>query len=121
MVIRLLLRWAALAAAIGATAWLLPGLEVTGGVLTYLWVALLFALVNGILGPILHLISLPLTVVTLGLFALIVNAALLGITAALTDDLSVDGFWTAVLAPIVISIVTLALTWLIPDPKSVEA
>ncbi|MEU2350568.1 phage holin family protein [Modestobacter sp. NPDC049651] len=63
---------------------------------TYLWVALLFAVVNSVLGPVLRLLSLPFVVLTLGLFLLVVNAALLGITAALSDRLQVDGLWPAV-------------------------
>jgi putative membrane protein len=63
---------------------------------TYLWVALLFAVVNSVLGPIIRLLALPFVVLTLGLFLLVVNAALLGLTAALSDRFSVDGFWSAV-------------------------
>ena len=68
----------------GSPPWLLPDVTVDGGFFTYLWIALLFAVVNAILGPILHLLALPITAITLGLFALVVNAALVGITAALT-------------------------------------
>jgi putative membrane protein len=93
-----------LAVAIALTSWLLPGINVDGGALTYLWIALLFGLVNAILGPILHFIALPLTAITLGLFALVVNAALLGITAWLSSDLSIDGFFPAVFASILISV-----------------
>lgn len=117
MLIRILLRLLVLAGAIGLTTWLLPDVTVSGGFFTYLWIALIFALVNAVLGPILHLISLPLTVITLGLFALVVNAALLGITAALSDDLSIDGFWTAVLAAILISIFSAALNLFVPDRR----
>ena len=63
---------------------------------TYLWVALLFAVVNSIVGPVLRLLSLPFVVLTLGLFLLVVNAALLAITAAVSDRLQVDGLWPAV-------------------------
>jgi putative membrane protein len=104
MLIRIALRLVVLAVAIWLTAWLLPGVTVDGGVLTYLWIALLFALVNGFLGPILHLLALPITALTLGLFALVVNAALVGITAALSSDFSIDGFFTAVAAALLISI-----------------
>ena len=78
-------------------------------VFTYLWIALLFALVNAILGPILHLLALPITVLTLGLFALVVNAALLGLTALLSPDFQIDGFFTAVIAALLISV----FSWLI--------
>ncbi len=116
MLTRLLLLWVALAVAIGLTAWIMPGVNVTGGVLTYLWVAVVFAVVNVVLGPLLHLISLPLTVLTLGLFALVVNAALVGITAAITDSFQVDGLWSAILAALLISIFTVVVAWLLPGP-----
>jgi putative membrane protein len=63
---------------------------------TYLWIALIFAVVNSIVGPVIRLLSFPFVLLTLGLFLLVINAALLGITAALSDRLQVDGFWSAV-------------------------
>ena len=117
MLVRILLRLVVLAVAIGLTTWILPDVDVTGGFLTYLWIALLFALVNALLGPILHLLALPLTALTLGLFALVVNAALLGITALLTDSLDIDGFFTAVFASILISLFSWLLGLFIRDPR----
>jgi putative membrane protein len=72
---------------------------------TYLWIGLIFGVVNAIVGPILRLLSLPFVLLTLGLFLLVINAALLGITAAVTDRLSVDGFLTAVLGGLILAIV----------------
>jgi putative membrane protein len=90
----------------------LPGLNVVEnpeGVLgafgTYLWIGLLFGVVNAIVGPILRLLSLPFVVLTLGLFLLVVNAALLGLTALLTDRLTVDGFWTALIGGLILAVV----------------
>jgi putative membrane protein len=117
MLIHLFIRWVLLAVAVALTSWLLPGFNVEGGVLTYLWVTLIFSLVNVFLGPILHLISLPITVITLGLFALVVNAALVGITAWISDDLSVDGFWPAFFAAILISIFSALLSLLAPRSR----
>jgi len=90
---------------------LLPGIHVIGnenaalGVTgTFLWIALIFAVVNAVVGPILRLLSLPFVLLTLGLFLLVVNAALLGITAALSDRLTVDGFGTAVLGGLILAV-----------------
>jgi putative membrane protein len=90
----------------------IPGLDVVpnpdgplGEPGTYLWIGLLFGVVNAVVGPILRLLSLPFVVLTLGLFLLVVNAALLGITALITDRLQVDGFITAVLGGLVLAIV----------------
>jgi len=106
MIVRLLVRWAALAVAIWLATLIVPGVVVRGGALTYLWVALLLGLVNAILGPILKLLAFPLTLLTLGLFALVVNAALLGITAKLSRHLDISGFWSAFAAALIISLVT---------------
>ena len=91
----------------------LPGLTVDpndqgplGAAGTYLWIGLIFGVVNAIVGPILRLLSLPFVVVTLGLFLLVVNAALLGITALITDRLMVDGFLTAVLGGLILAVVS---------------
>jgi putative membrane protein len=90
----------------------LPGLRVDpneqgplGATGTFLWIGLLFGVVNAIVGPVLRLLSLPFVVLTLGLFLLVVNAALLGLTAALSDRLQVDGFGTAVLGGLILAVV----------------
>ena len=77
---RLALRLVILAVIIGIVANIISGIHVTGGFGTLLWIAVLFSLVNLIVGPILTLLSLPLIVLTLGLFLIIINAALLAIT-----------------------------------------
>jgi putative membrane protein len=89
----------------------LPGLDIVpnpegplGEYGTYLWIGLLFGVVNAIVGPILRLLSLPFVLLTLGLFLLIINAALLGLTAALTDRLSIDGVVTAILGGLILAI-----------------
>jgi putative membrane protein len=75
-----------------------------GTVGTFLWIALIFGIVNAFVGPIVRLLSLPFVVLTLGLFLLVVNAALLGLTALLTDRLQVDGFWAAVVGGLLLAI-----------------
>jgi putative membrane protein len=117
MIVRLLLKLVALAVAIAIATSLVSGIDVSGGAATYLWVAFLLALVNIFIGPIVRLISLPLTILTLGLFALVINAALLGLTAWLSSDLSIDGFWAAFLAALIISICTAVFDLLIPDRR----
>ena len=90
----------------------LPGLDVIpnpdgllGEAGTYLWIGLLFGVVNAIVGPVLRLLSLPFVVLTLGLFLLVVNAALLGLTAAISDRLTVDGFGTALIGGLILALV----------------
>ena len=91
----------------------LPGLDVIpnahgtlGATGTYLWIGLLFGVVNAIVGPVLRLLSLPFVVLTLGLFLLVVNAALLGLTAALSDRLTINGFGTAVIGGLILAVVS---------------
>ena len=106
----LLIRWLTLALAFAVTAWLLDGMEVTGGFGGYLWVSLLFGIVNAIIGTILRIITLPLTILTLGLFSILVNAALLAITDGLSDHLEIDDFfWTTIWAAIILAVVAVLL------------
>jgi putative membrane protein len=110
MLVKFGLRVVVLAAIIYAVTRLVSGITVVAAgaqidrIGTYLWVALLFAVVNSVLGPVLRLLSLPFVLLTLGLFLLVVNAALLGITAALSDRFSVDGFWSAVAGGFLIAV-----------------
>jgi putative membrane protein len=109
MLKQLVVVWLMVAAAIAITAALLPSVEIEGGFFALLGVAVLFGLVNALIGPVLRLISLPLTLVTFGLFSLVINAALLGITAGLSDSLDVGGFFATVLAAILISVLNTIL------------
>jgi putative membrane protein len=104
MVRRWVVKLVLLAIVIGVVAALVPGIEVHGGFGALLWISVLFSLVNAILGPVFKLLSLPLIVLTLGLFLLIVNAALLAITAGLSSHLDVDSFGAAVLGGLLIAV-----------------
>jgi putative membrane protein len=102
----LLIRWIALAAAFWVSAALIDGIHVDGGAKSYFWIALVFGLVNAILGTIVRLVTLPLTILSLGLFLLIINTGMLYLTAQITDALTVDGFWPAFLGALIISVVS---------------
>lgn len=84
-------------------------------------IAVIFTLVNAIVKPIVQLLSLPLYVLTLGLFHLVVNALMLMLTSWISEQtnfgLVVDGFWTALLAALVISIIALVLSIFMPGDK----
>lgn len=112
-----LLRWATTALAIGVAAQVLPGIRVDS-VWAAVVAALLLGLVNVTLRPILLLLTLPLTVVTLGLFALVVNGAMLALVASVVKGVHVAGFWSAMLGAILISLVGGLLSWLLqPRPR----
>lgn len=110
MLAYLLIRWAVLAGAFAITASLLGGMDVSGGFWGYVWVSALFGIVNAFVGTVVRILTLPLTLLTLGLFLIIVNALMLELTDAITDHLTIDEFWwTAIWAAIILSLVTVVL------------
>jgi len=104
MLRRFLFRLVVLAAIIGLVAWLVPGIDVHGGFLWLLWIAFLWSVINAFLGTILRLLSLPLILITLGLFLIVINAAVVAITAWVSDHLDVDSFGAALLGGLLIGL-----------------
>ena len=111
---RLAIRLIALGVIIGIVAAIVPGIHFHGGFIWLFWVALIFSIINLLLGPLFALISLPLIVLTLGLFLLVVNAALLAITAGLTKHLDIDSFGAALLGGVLIAVFSWAAELLLP-------
>jgi len=96
---------------------ILPGVTITGTG-TFILAALLLGLVNGVVRPIAFVLTLPLTIVTLGLFLFVLNAAMFGLVAALLDNFSVGGFWSALFGALVVSITSTVASWYIgPDGR----
>lgn len=110
MLKRLLARWAILAIAFAVVAQLLSGIHLHGGFAGLLWVSLLFGVVNMIIGTMVRIITIPVMLLTLGLFGIVVNALMLGLVAWLSKDLDVDGFGTALLAAVLLSLVSWVLS-----------
>ena len=73
----ILVRWAVLAFSMWIATLVVPGITVNGGVGTYLWVALLFGLINSVFGSIIKVLTFPVSIVTFGLFLFVINAAML--------------------------------------------
>lgn len=121
---RLILRLLINAAALFVAVQLIPGMHFTGGLGRLLGVALVFGLVNALVRPVLTILSCPLIVMTLGLFMLVINAALLMLTAWLSKGLnlgfSVDGFLPAFLGGLVIGLVSTVLTLFVGERKEVS-
>ena len=114
MFVALLIRLAVTGVAFAIAASILDGMDVSGGVTAYIWIAILFGIVNVFIGTIVRLLTLPLTIMTLGLFSIVVNAFLLEITDALTSDLSIDKFfWTAIWGALIISIASVSIELII--------
>jgi putative membrane protein len=96
-----------------------PGLSFAGPG-TLFAAALLLGIVNAIVRPIAILLTLPLTLITLGLFLLVVNAGMLGLVALLLDGFQINGFWTAVGAALVVSAVSWLASGLIGNNGKIE-
>jgi putative membrane protein len=106
---RLILGWLVLTIAVMLTVVLVPGIDVDWSPGIYWAIAAVFAVVNVTLGVILRLVSLPLLVLTWGLFGLVVNAILFLVTDWLLDSLDVETFWAALLGAAVISLAALVV------------
>jgi len=102
----IIVRWALLAFSMWIATLVVPGITVDGGVGTYLWVALLFGLINSVFGSVIKVLTFPVSIVTFGLFLFVVNAAMLSLTARWSDGLNVTGFWSALFASLIISVIT---------------
>jgi putative membrane protein len=114
MLVGLLISWAVLAVAFAVTSSLLDGMEVSGGFWGYVWVSLLFGIVNAFIGTILRILTFPLTLLTLGLFSILVNAFLLQITDGISDHFTIDEFWwTAIWGAIIMAIVLVVLNMIL--------
>jgi putative membrane protein len=117
---RLIVKWLITAAALYVAAALVSGIDVADQQ-SLLIAALVIGLVNALLKPLIVLLTLPITFVTLGLFYLVVNAGMLAIAARLTPGFELGGFWSAFFGAIVISLVSMALGSLLPDRRRREA
>jgi len=96
---------------------LLPGVTISGTG-TFILAALLLGLVNGLVRPIAFVLTLPLTIITLGLFLFVLNAAMFGLVAVLLDNFTIAGFWSAVFGAIIVSITSTVSSWCIgPDGR----
>ena len=96
---------------------LVPGVWIEGA-FSFVLAAFLLGLVNAIVRPLAFLLTLPLTIVTLGLFIFVLNAAMFGLVAALLDNFAVAGFWSALFGAIIVSITSTVAAWTIgPDGR----
>ena len=114
----LLIRWVVLAIAIAIAAAVVEGIDIDGGAGAFLAVAALFGLVNALIRPIVRLLALPVRVMTLGLVSFVINGLMLLITDWLLDVLDVGGLWPAIVAAVVVSVVSTVLNWLVVDRRS---
>jgi putative membrane protein len=98
---------------------LIPGIEIDSG-WTLFGAALLLGVVNAIVRPVIVILTLPVTILTLGLFLLVINAGMLGLVAAFFDGFRISGFGAALLGAIVVSVTGWIASWFIGPRGRVE-
>ena len=91
---------------------IVPGLEIQGFG-TLLGSAILLGFVNAVVRPVIVLLTLPITIVTLGVFLLVINAAMLGLVASLFKSFAIQGFFSALLGSVIVSLVSWFASWFI--------
>ena len=89
---------------------LVTGVSISGA-WTFIIAAVLLGLVNAFVRPIAFVLTLPITLVTLGLFMFVLNAAMFGLVAAMLDNFVVSGFWSALFGAIIVSITSTIASW----------
>ena len=108
---KLLIKWVAFAFVVMFVAWLIPGVEVEN-FLTAMIATVVIVFVNAFIKPILKLLTLPINILSLGLFTLVINALLFMFVAYVVPGVSVDGFLSALLGSIVLAILSVGVAWI---------
>jgi putative membrane protein len=116
--VKILIRWGVLALAVWAATALIPGIKVHGGAWDYIWVAVLFSVINTIFGSILKVLTFPAIILSAGLFIWVINAAMLELTAHWSKALTITSFWSALFAAAIISLITAAGRKITNGPNS---
>ena len=108
---KLLIKWVAFAFVVMFVAWLIPGVEVEN-FLTAMIATVVIVFVNAFIKPVLKLLTLPINILSLGLFTLVINALLFMFVAYVVPGVSVDGFLSALLGSIVLAILSVGVAWI---------
>ncbi len=108
-IVKMIIKWVFFALALMLTAWLIPGISVSG-----IWAAMLacviIAIINIFIKPVLLLLTLPVNLVTIGLFTLVINALLFMLAGWIAPGLEVDGFLSALFGSAVFSVLSLIVS-----------
>jgi putative membrane protein len=112
------------AAALWVATQIVPGVTYSGNALPFLGVAVIFGVINAFIRPVAKILTFPLIIVTLGIFALVVNGFMLWLTSSIAETLglgfAVHGFWPAFWGALVVSLVSTVLSLLVTDPSRYE-
>ncbi len=116
---KFIIRWLINAVGLYAAVWIVPGIEYLGDWAGILWLALIIGLLNALVRPLLKFLTCPLIILTLGLFTLVINTVMLLLTRTIGQSLgiglSVDGFWSALLGSLVMSVVSIVMSVVFRD------
>ena len=116
---KFIIRWAINAVGLYAAVWLVDGIEYLGDWTGILWLALIIGLLNALVRPLLKFLTCPLIILTLGLVTLVINTVMLLLTRTIGQSLgiglSVDGFWSALLGSLIMSIVSIVMSLIFRD------
>ena len=106
---QLFIRWLCYALALIFTSWVVPGIEVSS-FLNAMFVVVIIALINTFVKPVLQIITLPVNILTLGLFTLVINALLFMLAGYITPRFEVDGFLSALIGSVILSLFALGIS-----------
>ena len=116
---KFIIHWAINVVALYVAIWIVPGIALSGAWTDILWLALIFGLLNALVRPLLKFLTCPLIILTLGLFTIVINTGMLLLTSRIGQSfgigLSVDGFWSAVLGSLIISLVSVVMSVIFRD------
>lgn len=116
---KFIIRWVINAVGLYAAVWVVPGIDYLGDWTGLLWLALIIGLLNSLVRPLLKFLTCPLIILTLGLFTIVINTGMLLLTRTIGQSfgigLAVDGFWSALLGSLVMSIVSIIMSVIFRD------
>jgi putative membrane protein len=118
---KFILRWVINAIALYLAVLLLPGIDLGSGLVSILWLALIFGLINALFRPLLQFLTCPLIILTLGLFTLVINTFLFWLTSVIGQSFGLEliindpVWWNAFLGGLIVTIVSVAMTMLLKD------
>ena len=111
--------WAISAFALAVTAWLVPGVHVSG-VVSLLWAAVILGFLNAVVKPVFVILTLPVTVLTIGLFYFVLNGLFFGLAAGLVPGFQLEGLGSAILGAFIMGVVSNMVGVFFPKPKTDE-
>src|SRR5574338_13075 len=118
---KFILRWAINAIALYLAVLILPGIDLRSGLVSIVWLALIFGLINALFRPLINVLTCPLIILTLGLFTLVINTFLFWLTSVIGQSFGLaliindPVWWNAFLGGLIVTVVSVAMTMILKD------